>query len=96
MSSPDSLVSVPGIGLWVVGELDVVEHVTSGFFAGLVFLAPDPLAFEQVEETLHHSIVPAVPTSALAGEVMRTLVGIHLDLGLWFAAPDGHQQGLQW
>jgi hypothetical protein len=38
--------------LRVVKELDVVEHVLAGFFAGFVFLAADALALKQVEETL--------------------------------------------
>jgi hypothetical protein len=39
--------------LRVIVELDVVEHVAARFFAGFVFLAPDPFAFKQVEEALH-------------------------------------------
>lgn len=35
-----------------VEELDVVKHIAPGFFAGLVFLATDTFAFEQVEEAL--------------------------------------------
>ena len=95
--------------LRVVEKLDVVEHVAPGFFAGFVFLSPDAFAFEQVEEAFGDCIVPAVPTSAhaggqivlleellplIAGE-LGPLVGMHVDLGLWFARPDGHEQGLQ-
>jgi hypothetical protein len=54
--------------LRVVEELDVVEHVAAGFFACFVFLAPDALAFEQVEEALHDCIVPAIPATARAGD----------------------------
>jgi hypothetical protein len=46
--------------LGVVEKLDVIEHDAAGFFAGFVFLATDALAFEQVEEALDDSIIPAV------------------------------------
>ena len=53
--------------------------------------------------------LPAVPTAAHAGDQivllekllpliaseLGALVGMHMDLGLWFAVPDGHEQGLQ-
>jgi hypothetical protein len=53
--------------------------------------------------------IPAVATAAhalckivlfeerlplIAGE-LGPLVGMHVELGLWFAPPDSHQQGLQ-
>lgn len=94
---------------WVVEELDVIEDVAPGVFAGFVFLAPYLLAFEQVEAALDDRVVPAVPTPAhawgqivllkellplIAGE-LGTLVGMHVDLGLWFAPPNGHQEGLR-
>jgi hypothetical protein len=52
--------------LRVIVELDVVEHVAARFFAGFVFLAPDPFAFEQVEEALDDGIVPTAATAAHA------------------------------
>ena len=91
--------------LRVVKELDVVEHVLAGFFAGFVFLAADALALKQVEETLDDGIVPAVRSAAhagsevvlfkklaplLAGE-LQALTRVHMVLGLWFTTPDGHE-----
>ena len=85
--------------LRVVEELDVVEHVLAGFFSGFVFSATDAFAFEQVEEALHHRIVPAVPAAAhawdqivllkellplMSGE-LGALVGMHMELGVWVA-----------
>ena len=95
--------------LRVVEELDVVEHVAPGFFAGFVFLAPDALAFEQVEEAFGDCIIPTVPPAAYAwGQVvlfeelfplvageLRALIGMNKDLGFGLAPPDGHEQGLQ-
>ena len=52
--------------LRVVEELDVVEHVLAGFFAGFIFSAADAFAFEQVEEAFRHRIVPTVPATAHA------------------------------
>ena len=97
------------LALRVVEEFDVIEHVFAGFFAGFVFSAPDSFAFEQVEEAFRDRIIPAVPPAAhalrqivlfeellplVAGE-LRTLIRMHVDLYLWFAPPDSHQQGLQ-
>ena len=36
--------------LRAVENLDVVEHVLAGFFAGFVFPAADAFAFEQVKK----------------------------------------------
>src|SRR3990167_2404930 len=34
-------------------------------------------------------------TSCHSASELRTLVRMNMDLGLWFAPPDGHEQGLQ-
>ncbi len=52
--------------LRVVEELDVVEHVVAGFFAGSILSAADAFAFEQVEEALRHRIIPKVTATAHA------------------------------
>jgi hypothetical protein len=61
------------LALWVVEELDVVEHVLAGLFAGFVFLAPDTFALEQVEKALHDGIVTAIPAAAQAGDQILLL-----------------------
>jgi hypothetical protein len=40
------------LALWVVEQLDVVEHVGSRVFSGFVCSATDAFAFKQVEEAL--------------------------------------------
>lgn len=44
------------LSLWIVEHLDVDEHIQPCFFAGLVGPPPDPLALEQVEETLGNGV----------------------------------------
>jgi len=48
------------LALRIVEHFYVVKHVVAGFCASLVGPAPDPLAFEQVEEAFGHGIVMAV------------------------------------
>ena len=52
--------------LGIVKHLDVIEHVRSSVFSGLVCSAPNALAFQQVEEALGDRIVMAVPATAHA------------------------------
>ena len=60
------------LALWIVEHLDVIEHVLPGVFAGPVGPAPDPLALEEVEETLGDRVVMAV---AAAAHRMLKIVG---------------------
>jgi hypothetical protein len=57
--------------LGVVEHLDVIENISPGAFAGWVNLAANPLALEQLEETLGHSVVMAVdPTAHAAYQIV--------------------------
>ena len=90
--------------LRAVEELDVNEGI-----AGFVCPEADAFAFEQVEEAARVGIIRAVPAAAHAGDQivlfgeflplrageLGTLVRMHLNLGLWFAPPDGFAQGLR-
>ena len=93
----------------VVEEFDVVEYITSRFFAVAVDLAPDTFALEQLEEALCHCVVVAVASPTHAGaQVVRTqeglpvmaavlapLVGMYDDGARRIASPDRHQQGIE-
>jgi hypothetical protein len=57
----------------VVEHLDVVEDIAAGQVSGLIDLAPDPLALEQLEEALGHSVVMAVSSAAHAGHQVVAL-----------------------
>ncbi len=48
----------------VVEHLDVIEHILASFLPCPIGPTPDPLALEQVEEALGHSIVMAVTAPA--------------------------------
>ena len=56
--------AVPALG--VVKHLDVVEDIAAGQVSGLIDLAPDPLALEQLEEALGHRVVVAIAPPAHA------------------------------
>jgi hypothetical protein len=56
----------------VIKHFDVIEHITPCLLAVGIDPSAYPLPLEQLEETLSHSIVMAVATSALAGyQVVR-------------------------
>ena len=46
------------LALRIVEHFYVIKHVVAGFCASLVGPAPDPLAFEQVEEAFGHTRAP--------------------------------------
>jgi hypothetical protein len=50
----------------VVKELELIEHVLAGFFAGCILSAADAFAFEQVEEAFRHRIIPTVSSKVHA------------------------------
>jgi hypothetical protein len=51
----------------VIKHFDIIEHITPCLLAVRTDPSAYPLPLEQLEETLSHSIVMAVATSALAG-----------------------------
>ena len=51
----------------VIKHFDIIEHITPCLLAVGIDPSAYPLPLEQLEETLSHSIVMAVATSALAG-----------------------------
>jgi hypothetical protein len=69
----------------------------------------DALLFQAAEEGFGDRIVPAVAAPAHAGfermggaeplevvaTILATLVGMHQDASVGFAAPDGHEEGIQ-
>jgi len=94
--------------LRVVEHLDVIEHLSPSFFAGLVGPAPDPFALEQIEKALGNGVVVTVPAPAHrmlqvvapqkrgpvhAGE-LAALVRVDQHIGLRLATPDGHPNAL--
>ena len=94
--------------LRVVEHLDVIEDVSSGFLPVVIGFSLDALPLQQLEETLRHGIVVAVPASTHAGHqamglqevlpVVTTeltpLIGMHQHLLLWLTSPYRHQQGI--
>jgi hypothetical protein len=52
---------------WVANHLDVVEHITSGFFLVNVDPAAYPFPLQQPEVTLRHGVVVTIASAALAG-----------------------------
>lgn len=62
--------------LEVVEHLDVVEDIGSGVIEGLVDLAADAFALEQLEETLGHAVVVAVTSAAHAADQVCDHTGI--------------------
>lgn len=95
--------------LRIVEHLDVIEHILSCVFACPVGPAPDPFAFEQIEEALGDCVVMTVAAAAHgmlkivstqecgqfhAGE-LTALIRMDQHLVLRLSSPDGHHQGLQ-
>jgi hypothetical protein len=51
----------------VIKHFDIIDHITPCLLAVGIDPSAYPLPLEQLEETLSHSMVMAVATSALAG-----------------------------
>ena len=43
--------------LWIVEQLDIIEHILAGVLPCFVYLSPDTLGLERGEETLGDSII---------------------------------------
>lgn len=92
--------------LRIVEHLDVMKHSLPGIIPGLVFDAPDFLLLQVTEKTFSHCVVPTVPLSTharfnvecreqfpeMATAVLRSLVGMKLNLLFRLTAPEGSCQ----
>ncbi|MNN53971.1 hypothetical protein D3C81_1687600 [compost metagenome] len=56
---------MPALG--VVKHFNVIEHILPGLLAIRIGFTSDPLAFEELEETLRHRVIMTIPASAHAG-----------------------------
>ena len=95
--------------LGVVEHLDVIEDISPGILPGWVNLAANPLALEQLEETLSHSVVMTVaPATHAADQIvipkeplpimaceLTALVRMHQYRVFWLPAPQSHQQSIE-
>ena len=56
---------MPALG--VVKHFNVIEHILPGFLAIRIGSTSDPLAFEELEETLRHRVIMTIAAPAHAG-----------------------------
>ena len=52
--------------LTIIENLNVVEHIGSGFRPSLIMPTMNPLSFEKGKETFHHRVIIAIPCPAHA------------------------------
>ncbi len=90
----------------VVKHLDLIEYIVACLIPAAIYLALDPLEFEQLEETLGNCIVMAVTSAAHAADQvvglqkalpmraaeLAALVGVDHHFLLRLVAPHRHQQ----
>ena len=55
------------LAFWVVEKFDIIKHILASLDAVPIGLSTDPLPFEELKETLRHSIVMTVSATAHAG-----------------------------
>jgi len=48
------------LACWIIEHLDVIENILSGFVTRFIYLAADPLSFEQIEEAFDDGVIVAV------------------------------------
>ena len=93
----------------VIENLDVVEHVRSGFLARSIDSPSDPFGLPTAEKRFHHGVVEAIAPSAHARDksmilaephpvvtsVLGALIGMNEHRLPGATTPDGHEQGIQ-
>lgn len=52
----------------VIKHLDVIEHITAGFFAGAVGFSSDAFPLQQLEKAFRNRVVVAVTASTHAAD----------------------------